>query len=159
MTEELAASLSDQAIMIARAHLTANEADGAPSTDAAACRSDVGRSIDWPAIRDAITGAPSLERAVGRAVVLGARSARGETLGMAPGAMTLDLSLVDPFFSFSVADVVPDFGDHRPRTWLSQKFTRVFSWGGASHRRSVRASSTQTEHVGAQGKLRQPTLS
>jgi hypothetical protein len=160
MNEEFTPNEPDEAIMMARELVTAYQAEWAQSlqTDP---RGSSGRSpIDWAAVRDAVAGASSLELAVGRAVVLAAKSARGDLVGQPLGGVALDPALAHPFFSFNVSDVVPDFGDHRPRTRFNRRVTRILRRSGASsNRRGAHAPSASGKHWGVEGGLPQPSLS
>jgi hypothetical protein len=130
MTTGPAATLSDRAIVIAKDYLAVASASGESSFRHRVNEDDIEVQVDWGAIRDAIANAPSLERAVGRAVVLATTSSGHRIHPKSRGVMPLDPSLVDPFFAFSVADVVPDFGDDLTRTRFGQRFTRILRRDG-----------------------------
>ncbi len=98
--------------------------------------------IDWEALEAAAAGARSLEQAVGRALLL-ALSENGP-VPKDPGRLesprphTLEsgdcagwsVKTDDPFFSFSVADIVPDFGDEsRYRSKVARRMARVIGIG------------------------------
>jgi hypothetical protein len=83
------------------------------------------RSIDWETVQASVADSRSFEQAIGRAVVIADQMSRGvfedtrfgDALPNAEG----------PFFPFSVADVVPDFGDEsRYRTRVARKVGRIF---------------------------------
>lgn len=110
--------------------------------------------VDWDALRAAATGSTSIEQAIGRAVVEAERMFRSEPDDSRVTAIQVADSLVadsqvaadvsritesdltvapapftsgEPFFAFSVADVVPDFGDGtRYRTKIATKVGRIF---------------------------------
>jgi hypothetical protein len=161
MAEDLTSRYPDHAVSLAKAFVTAHCAGGAGACHVEPGGPSAQPTIDWAAIRHGVAAAASLERAVGRAVVLAARSARGQDVGEPAGVMTLDPALVEPFFAFSVSEVVPDFGDHRPRTWLSHKVTRILRRDGESTSRSSAAhgSSANGTPSGVEDRLRQPSLS
>lgn len=98
-------------------------------------------AIDWDEVKVAIAGAPTLENALGRAVVIADQMSRGliggELVQDAPvSASTTNApslpeasvqSAEDPFFAFSMADVVPDFGDESRYRWrVARKMARLF---------------------------------
>jgi hypothetical protein len=83
--------------------------------------------VDWEAIRKAIAGSRSIEQAIGRAVVIADQMRRGipdyPNTGERPlGTMQED----SQFFGFSVADAIPDFGDHTYRTRVVRRLTGIF---------------------------------
>jgi hypothetical protein len=83
------------------------------------------RSIDWETVESSVAYSRSFEQAIGRAVVIADQMSRGvfgdTPLAEAPPAAE------NPFFRFSVADVVPDFGDEsRYRTRVARKLGRIF---------------------------------
>jgi hypothetical protein len=86
------------------------------------------REVDWGALAAAVAKTPSLEQAIGRAVVLAHRMYRVELddahLGVGASGEETD----QPFFAFSVADVTPDFGDNsRYRTKVAKRVSRFFA--------------------------------
>lgn len=94
-------------------------------------------SVDWAAIRNGIAGSDSIEQAIGRAVVMADRMSRGEFPNPAERTTLPFLSIEQPFFAFSVADAVPDFGDQRRyRTRMTRTVGRVLK-----PRRSVIAAA------------------
>jgi len=95
------------------------------------------RTVDWAAIEASVGDCRSLEQAIGRALVIADQMYRDAfedtplraanpplTTGEeSPFAARDD----DPFFAFSMADAVPDFGDEsRYRTKVARKVARVF---------------------------------
>lgn len=89
-------------------------------------------AIDWAAVEAAIDGSLSLEKAVGRAVVVADHMRRSETIGTRLGeepsksTMALPPTSEIPFFSFSVAELVPDFGDEsRYRTKVARRVATI----------------------------------
>ena len=96
-----------------------------------------GPAIDWGAVEASVAGALTLEQAIGRAVVIADQMSRG-LFGCAqvqddptsrPDAPSL--AAEDPFFAFSMADVVPDFGDEsRYRLRVARKVARIFGTPG-----------------------------
>jgi hypothetical protein len=82
-------------------------------------------TIDWETVEASVADSCSFEQAIGRAVVIADQMSRGvfgdTQFGDAPP------SVEDPFFPFSVADVIPDFGDEsRYRTRVARKVGRIF---------------------------------
>jgi hypothetical protein len=83
-------------------------------------------AIDWEAVEASVADCRTLEQSVGRAVILADQMCRGvfeETqLDDAPSS----LKAGDPFFTFSVVDVVPDFGDEsRYRSRVTRRAARI----------------------------------
>jgi hypothetical protein len=88
-----------------------------------ASASDVRHAIDWSALESSVADSRTLEQAIGRAVVIADRMCRGvfDGAGLADSAFSLNTE--NPFFAFSMADVVPDFGgEHRYRSRMSRIF-------------------------------------
>jgi hypothetical protein len=87
-------------------------------------------AIDWGAVEASVAGSHTLEQAIGRAIVVADQVSRSvfdaiESVG-SPSSMHAD----DPFFAFSLADVVPDFGDEsRYRTRVARRMSRIFGAG------------------------------
>ena len=82
-------------------------------------------SINWVALRDAVAHSDSIEQAIGRAVVIADRMSRGALKDHDMSVMPSSVSYDDPFFAFSVADAIPDFGDQsRYRTRVTSKVAR-----------------------------------
>lgn len=84
-------------------------------------------AIDWEAVEASVADSRTLEQAIGRAVVIADQMCRGvfdiTRLGDAPSPLKAEV----PFFTFSMADVVPDFGDEsRYRTRIARKAGRIF---------------------------------
>ena len=93
--------------------------------------------VDWAAIEASVGNCRSLEQAIGRAVVIADQMSRGlseEThlrAAKPPIAAGEESALTDrdedPFFAFSMADAIPDFGDEsRYRTKVANKVARAF---------------------------------
>jgi len=84
--------------------------------------------INDEVIRSAILGSNSLEQAIGRAVVLADQMCRGSIDEPNAGDVFLGAQPEDhPFLRVSVADAVPDFGDHsRYRTRAARRLIGVF---------------------------------
>jgi hypothetical protein len=90
-------------------------------------------AIDWDAVEASVADAPTLEQAIGRAVVIADQMSRGlfagEQVQYGPISRpdTSFQTVEDPFFAFSMADVVPDFGDaSRYRLRVARKVARIF---------------------------------
>jgi hypothetical protein len=106
------------------------------------------RTIDWQTVEASVADSRSFEQAIGRAVVIADQMCRGvfgdAKLGDVPP------NAIDPFFPFSVADVVPDFGDEsRYRTRVARRVGRIF--GG---QRALVAVSRRRTAAAASGSLR-----
>ena len=83
-------------------------------------------ALDWELIRESVAGAPSVEHAIGRAVVIADRISRGAVDEATTATTALPEPGEDPFFAFSVADAVPDFGDNsRYREWVIRRVGRL----------------------------------
>jgi hypothetical protein len=82
------------------------------------------RTIDWETVESSVADSRSFEQAIGRAVVIADQMSRGVfgDTHLAEAPPTAE----NPFFSFSVADVVPDFGESRYRTRAARKLGRIF---------------------------------
>jgi hypothetical protein len=129
--EPLAGSGADGSFRIARVelvrkfieHIAAQSRSAVPGSAGALTR------IDWDALEAAVGESSSLEQAVGRAIALADRICRGvshepELFVTVPPDDAVD----QPFFAFSVADVVPDFGDgSRYRTRVARRVARIFA--------------------------------
>ncbi len=86
------------------------------------------KQVDWGALEAAVAESNSIEQAIGRAVALADRMCRGDS-GERQLTVTTSAEKADqPFFAFSVADVVPDFGDDsRYRTRVAKRVARIFA--------------------------------
>jgi hypothetical protein len=86
-----------------------------------------GSAIDWEAVEASVADSRSFEQAIGRAVVIADQMCRGVFDNAHPGDASSSNKTEDPFFAFSLADVVPDFGDEsRYRTRLARKVAKIF---------------------------------
>jgi len=85
--------------------------------------------VDWEFIRTGIVGSQSIERALGRAVVIAHRMSQG-TLSATEIIDTpskIESEYQHPFFCFNVSNAVPDFGDQsRYRTRVARRMGEVF---------------------------------
>lgn len=84
-------------------------------------------TIDWADMEASVADSSTLEEAIGRAVVIADKMSRGirncALLEDSPSSLKID----EPFFAFSMADVVPDFGDgSRYRTRVARRATSIF---------------------------------
>jgi len=83
--------------------------------------------LDWGGVEASVADSRTLEQAIGRAVVIADQMSRGLFAGIAQCDSPPSLKAEDPFFEFSMADVVPDFGDEsRYRTRVVRKVARIF---------------------------------
>ena len=98
--------------------------------------------IDWEAVEAAVAGSRSFEQAIGRAVVVADQMCRGVFDDTHPGGPLSSPSAggpvsspsAEPFFAFSNADVIPDFGDEsRYRTRMARKVARIFGNRAGDH--------------------------
>jgi hypothetical protein len=86
----------------------------------------VSSRIDWQVIEGLVAHCASAEEAIGRAIVIADQMARGV---FDHSAWLLHLQAGSPgaaFFSFSVTDAVPDFGDRSYRNRVSKRMGRAF---------------------------------
>ena len=113
----------------------------------------VGRSsrnvIDWEALEASVAGCRSFEQAIGRAIVIADQMCRSVLHGAHAGDACASLKTEDPFFAFSLADVVPDFGDEsRFRTRVVRKAARFLKTAcGQDQRRHRPAGSRCPRHL------------
>lgn len=85
------------------------------------------RPIDWELIRRTVADSCSVEHAIGRAVVIADQMSRGVYDNTSEEVDWSDTLAEDPFFAFSVAEAVPDFGDQRRyRTRVTRTVARIF---------------------------------
>ena len=80
------------------------------------------RPIDWRALEAAAAGSSSLEQAIGRVIARADQMCREVFDAPDSTVRTSTTMVVEPFFAFSVADVMPDFGDD------SRYRTKVTRW-------------------------------
>ena len=84
-------------------------------------------AVDWEAVEASVADSRSFEQAIGRAIVIADQMCRGGFDDAQLGETPSPLKVNDPFFAFSMADVVPDFGDERRyRTRVARKVGRIF---------------------------------
>lgn len=84
-------------------------------------------AIDWVNVEASVADSRSLEQAIGRAVVIADQMSRGLSDDTGPGDALSLRQGEDPFFAFSMDDVVPDFGDEsRYRTNVTRRVVRIF---------------------------------
>ncbi len=97
--------------------------------------------VDWEVISGVVADCHSVEQAIGRAIVIADQMSRG-VFDRTPAHVVLSpVPTEDPFFAFSVADAVPDFGDQsRYRSRVTGKVARIF----ATRRAVVTASDPGT---------------
>ena len=85
------------------------------------------RSIDWEAVEASVADARSYEHAIGRAVVIADQMCRGVFHDSGNVDAPSPPIEQDPFFAFSMAHVVPDFGRRsRYRTRMAKNVARLF---------------------------------
>lgn len=101
-------------------------------------------AIDWEALVTSVAGIRPIERAIGRAVVIATRKCGGvfedddlrvaETSSMSTedhsvafgdDGTSATIHEEEPFFSFSVADAIPDFGDESHRSRIAKRVAGV----------------------------------
>jgi hypothetical protein len=84
-------------------------------------------AIDWEAVEVAVADSRTLEQAVGRAVVIADQTSRGLSDEYQLPEAAPWPKFVDPFFAFSLSDVLPDFGDgSRYRSKVRRKVAKIF---------------------------------
>jgi hypothetical protein len=89
-----------------------NAGNGRPPSDA----------VDWGTLAASVASSRSLEHAIGRAVVIADQLSRGVVEGVQLGDRRTPPPISDePFFAFTVDDVVPDFGDSRYRSRVARR--------------------------------------
>jgi hypothetical protein len=88
-------------------------------------RSSAGREVDWDALVGSLGGSTSLETAIGRAIVVADRLIREPSCDGAEFDVFPVSTLEDPFFDFSMADVVPDFGPDRYRSRVARRVANM----------------------------------
>jgi len=102
-------------------HLVAENASGALGNGGSARY-----RIDWDAMEASVADSRTLEQAIGRAVVIADQMSRGVFDDTHPGQSPSSLKAEEPFFAFSMANVVPDFGDaSRYRTRVARTMSRL----------------------------------
>jgi hypothetical protein len=98
---------------------------------------DTVRAIDWATIEAAVADAATLELAIGRAIAIADRMYREspgssgtvvrseEKIDRRSAVTPASLEVEEPFFSFSVADATPDFGEDRLRSRMAKRVGRL----------------------------------
>ena len=83
-------------------------------------------TIDWEELEASVADCCTLEQSVGRAVVLADQMCRGLFDQPERDDGPPPLGATDPFFAFSVVDVVPDFGDQsRYRSRVARRAAKI----------------------------------
>ncbi len=104
------------------AHVAAKNASASPG-DGRSSRN----AIDWKTVEASVVDSNSFEQAIGRAVVIADQMCRGVFDRTHPRDASSSLKTEEPFFTFSMVDVVPDFGDEsRYRTKVARRVARIF---------------------------------
>ena len=84
------------------------------------------RMIDWAAVQASVADSRTLEQAIGRAVVIADRMSRVQPDGTLHEDSPSSRKIENPFFAFSMADVIADFGDEsRYRTRMARRVTSI----------------------------------
>jgi hypothetical protein len=84
-------------------------------------------ALDWEAVEASISDSRSIEHAIGRAVVIADHTSRGLCDEYLLRHASPWPAFEDPFFSFSMENVLPDFGDEsRYRSRVRRKVARIF---------------------------------
>lgn len=84
-------------------------------------------AVDWETVEAFVADSSSFEQAIGRAVVIANQMCQGVVDNAHLGDASPSLGTEEPFFAFSLADVVPDFGDEsRFRTRVARRVARIF---------------------------------
>jgi hypothetical protein len=82
--------------------------------------------IDWEIVESAMAGCTSLEHAIGRAIVTMNRIRSSASVPRTSNDAHLPPPANDPFFSFTVSDTAPDFGDgSRFRAKIAKRMAAV----------------------------------
>ena len=84
-----------------------------------------GAALDWHALTTSVADSTSLERAIGRAVARADRLIRGTSSENGVVQVGPSSTAQAPFFAFTQADAVPDFGDDRYRSRLARRIARI----------------------------------
>jgi hypothetical protein len=85
------------------------------------------RTFEWRAIHCAVADTSSLEQALGRAVVFAGRMHQKPIADTSGDMSQRVFSDDEPFFAFSVANALPDFGDQsRYRTRVTKRVVGLF---------------------------------
>jgi hypothetical protein len=82
--------------------------------------------IDWDVVGNSVACSASFEQAIGRAVLIADQMSRGVFQDESPEVSPSSRQDAEPFFSFSVGNAIPDFGDEsRYRTRVARKMGGV----------------------------------
>ena len=106
-------------------HLVAKEAPGESGRGHSSAD-----AVDWKIVAASVADSRSLEHAIGRVVVIADQLARGIVEDSQVGDPRIPPTDEDPFFAFTLADVVADFGDDRYRTRVARRVARIIGSGG-----------------------------
>jgi hypothetical protein len=101
-------------------HLVAKHALEEPDNTSSGCKPPI-----WETLVAAVGDSRTLEVAIGRAVVIADRLARGFVDEFESGEADTPRTADDSFFAFTNADVVPDFGDSRYRARVSRRVAGI----------------------------------
>jgi hypothetical protein len=101
-------------------HLVAKQALEEPDN-----RSSRRQPPNWETLVAAVADSRTLEQAIGRAVVIADRLARGLVDEFDWDEVGTPRAIDDSFFAFTMADVVPDFGDSRYRARVSRRVAGI----------------------------------
>jgi hypothetical protein len=83
-------------------------------------------AVEWGVAAEAIADSTSVEQAIGRTLVIANQMNREMPVDESGSLRSSDAQDEAPFFAFSVADSLPDFGDQsRYRTKFAKKVGRV----------------------------------
>jgi hypothetical protein len=93
---------------------------GSPSADPGYGHS-ARNAVDWEPLAASVANSRTLEHAIGRAVVIADQLSRGVVDVELGDARTPPPTTDDPFFAFTMDDVVPDFGDGRYLSRVARK--------------------------------------
>jgi hypothetical protein len=101
-------------------HLVAKRALEEPDNPSSGCKPPI-----WETLVAAVSDSRTLEVAIGRAVVIADRLARGFVDEFESGEADTPRTADDSFFAFTMVDVVPDFGDSRYRARVSRRVAGI----------------------------------
>jgi hypothetical protein len=101
-------------------HLVAKQGFKEPDNPSSGCKLPI-----WETLVAAVADSHTLEEAIGRAVVIADRLARGFVDEFESDEAGTPRAADDSFFAFTMADAVPDFGDSRYRARLSRRVAGI----------------------------------
>jgi hypothetical protein len=101
-------------------HLVAKQALAEPDNTSSGCKPPI-----WEILVGVVADSHTLEQAIGRAVVIADRLARGLVDEFDSDEAGTPRTADHSFFAFTMTDVVPDFGDSRYRARVSRTVASI----------------------------------